>query len=71
LRKRLGHRRLIVRLVALGHVGEDFGLIAVGLHQRLARLDRMFLGHGNAYAKRNGGRGGDGEHGTDHLVVSL
>src|ERR1700719_2314783 len=71
LRKRLGHRRLIVRLFALGHVGEDFGLIAVGLHQRLARFDRVFLGHGNAGGERNGGYGGDGEHGTDHMVVSL
>src|SRR4029077_9061738 len=31
LRKRLGRRRLIVRLFAFGHVGEDFGLIAIGL----------------------------------------
>src|SRR4029077_9457660 len=70
-RQRLGHRRLIVRLFALGHVGEDFGLIAVGLHQRFARFDRVFLGHGNAGAERNGGHGADGEHSTDHVVVSL
>src|SRR5580692_5562393 len=71
LRKRLGHRSLIVRLLAFGHVGENFGLIAVGLHQRFARFDRVFLGHGNAGAERNGGHGGNGEHSTNHVVVSL
>ena len=58
----------IERRLALGHGGADLGLIAVGLHQRPARGDRVLLGHGDGHAKCNGSHG---EHGTNHVVVSL
>ena len=53
--------------LALHHGDADLSPVAICLHQRFARGDRVLLGNGDAHAKRNAR---NNEHGTDHVMVS-
>src|ERR1700678_4346327 len=56
----------IERRLTLHHGGADFGLVAIGFHQRLTRRDRVLLGNSRAHAERN--RSND-KHGADHVIL--
>src|ERR1700722_1109768 len=67
-RKNLARLVEIERRLALHHRRADFGLVAIGLHQRPAGGDRILLGNSGAGPQRDNGYG---EHGTEHRLPPL
>ena len=62
------HLGQIERRLALDHAGADLAVIAVGLHQRLTRGNRVLLGNSGGDAERNRG---DHKHGTNMYGLPL